>query len=751
MFKKQNIADNRIILFIVIICFATSMVVNYAINSMMDTELSLAIQSDLDSVLQYKKLAINNYNKTNLEQMAIIANSIPSTYNDPVLISSFLSKHKPFITMSDLYFASLNGEGISSNGDIVDFSTNDSFNYVLETQKPTSAISDLSTIDNGKMELGVPVISGGQLKGVLLGINHVNNVLDDLTNEAHAFTYTIITDSSGNVLISSSDEFIPLEVIASDEVTFTNDYSFEGLMHDVNNSIAGTSQFEYDGVSKIIQYTPLDFNDLMLVVIANEYDMQVGIRTISNTLTQVSFIIFLLISALSVYILLTKRNSILAIEKVAYYDELTKLPNLSKLKKDMGVVLSKNKDKKHAIIKVDVNNFKSINEIYGFEIGNRVLCSFKEISDMVEEKSLIVARVGIDEFIFFAGNNFLEELDSQTAYYESFFKEFIPELENHHLTFTYGRYFIEPYETDVDEIYNRVNLAHKMARTKEDSIIWNYDDEYKQKVLKNATLESKMKNALINNEFCAFLQPKFEIKTKKLIGAEALVRWIQPDGKMIFPDEFIPLFESNGFIIELDKFILNSVCKRLGQWKESGHDYIPISVNFSRHHLDNLNFVKDIASIVDKYSIPHKFIEIEVTESTALSNELTFKKLIEDLHSSEFKISIDDFGTGYSSLGLLKEFKMDILKLDRSFINSTVEHERRDLIVDGIVKLAHSLDMNIIAEGVEDKVQAAFLSSINCEAAQGYYYAKPMPIPEFEQKFINSNDYVQNLKDIDSN
>ncbi len=750
MFKKQNISSNRIILFIVIICFATSMIVNYAINSMMDTELSLAIESDLDNVLQYKKLAINNYNKTNLEQMAIIANSIPSTYNDPVLISSFLKKHTPFLTMSELYFVSLNGEGIEADGEIKDFSDNIVFNEVLETQKPTSAISALSTVDDGAMDLGVPVISGGKLKGVLIALNHVNSFLVDLNPASHAFTYTIITDSSGNVLVSSSEDFIPLEVLKSD-VTFIDKYSFDSLMLDVNNGLPGTSKFEFEGETKIIQYAPLDFNNLMLVVIANEFDMQVGIRTISNTLTQVSFIIFLLISALCVYILLTKRNSILAVEQVAYYDELTKLPNLSKLKKDMGVFLNKNKDKKHAIIKVDINNFKSINEIYGFEIGNRVLCAFKEISDMVEEKSLIVARVGTDEFIFFAGNNFLEELDSQTAYYESFFKKFIPELENHHLTFTYGRYFIEPYETDVDEIYNRVNLAHKMARTKEDSIIWNYDDEYKQKVLKNATLESKMKNALINNEFCAFLQPKFEIKTKKLIGAEALVRWIQPDGKMIFPDEFIPLFESNGFIIELDKFILNSVCNRLSQWKDSGHDYIPISVNFSRHHLDNLNFVKDIAAIVDKYSIPHKFIEIEVTESTALSNELTFKKLIEDLHSSEFKISIDDFGTGYSSLGLLKEFKMDILKLDRSFINSTVEHERRDLIVDGIVKLAHSLDMNIIAEGVEDKVQAAFLSSINCEAAQGYYYAKPMPIPEFEQKFINSTDYMQNLNNIDSN
>ncbi len=736
MFKKFQNVSNRIILLIIIICFLVAVSFSATINLILNNELSLAIETDLVDALEYEQMVITNYNTTNLHQMNIVANSIPNTYEDPVLIASLLKQYMPFMQISELYYVALDGAGIDANGVEKDFSDNATFNQVLETKKTASALSSFSTVENGAMDLAVPIISNGQLKGVLLGVNYVSNTLNDLNSNLRNYSYTIITNGAGEVLVSSSSDYIPLEVLGSEQTKFTDGYSFEKLIEDTTNGVSGTSKFTLNGVSQIIQYKPLGFSDLMIVIVAEEFEMQSGIRTVMNLLTQISVMVFLLISLLSVYVLAAKKSSVKAIEAVAYYDELTKLPNLSKLKKDMREILSKNKSEQYAIIKVDVNNFKSINEIYGFETGNKLLCAFKQITEIANEKSLITARVGIDEFIFFANKDFLQNLDNLTSYYEAFFKEIIPELKNHHLTFTYGRYYIEQDEKDVDDICSKVNLSHKMARNKEGSIIWDYDDNYKQQVLKAATLESKMKNALINDEFCAFLQPKFEIKTKQLIGAEALVRWIQQDGKMIFPDEFIPLFESNGFIVELDKFILQSVCKHLKQWKSEGHNYIPISVNFSRHHLENINFVRDVANIVDSFSIPHEFIEIEVTESTALQNELTFRRLIEELHKSDFKISIDDFGTGYSSLGLLKDFKMDVLKLDRSFINSTEESERRDLIVDGIVKLAHSLDMNIIAEGVEDQVQAEFLSSINCEAAQGYFYAKPMPVSEFEERYI---------------
>ncbi len=737
MRQKSTKINNKIIIMAIITAFIVAISFSFSINTMISDELTIAIEHELDSALSYQKLAINEHNKNNMSQLKATSSYISNSVDNPDEIKLILNSQIQHSHMSELYFITPDAKGTSQSGERKDFSNNMAFNMVMQTQEAASSISDLSSIDEGIMDLAVPVIINGEIAGVVLGVNYVMPLLTELNKDLAEFSYVIVTNKDNEIVVSTSPEtYTTFEHLEQNDVEFKQGGSLSNILIDMSHGIEGICEFTINSNTTIVKYMPLGIGDLTILIFAQSDQLETGIRSISTVMIYVSIISFLILAGLVIYVWAIKSKSITQFEKIAYYDELTTLPNLSKLKKDIYDILNKNKNKKYAIIKVDVTNFKSINETYGYQIGNKVLCAFKEIGAMVPEKTLIISRVGIDEFIFFAGNNFLEELDASTSYYESYFKKLIPELENHHLKFTYGRYFIDLGETDVDDIYTKVSLAHTMAREKKDFVIWDYDDNYKQRVLKDAALENKMYMALENQEFCAYLQPKFEIKTQKIIGAEALVRWIEPSGNIIFPNDFIPLFESNGFIIEIDMFILRSVCERLRQWKDGGNDFIPISVNFSRLHLETTNFVNNIISIVDEYNIPHKYIEIEVTETTALNNENSFRNFIEKLHDSGFKISIDDFGTGYSSLGLLKDFKMDILKLDRSFIAETLENERKELIVDGIIKMAHSLDMSIVAEGVEDDEQVEFLSSINCEAAQGYFYAKPMPINEFEQKFI---------------
>ncbi len=244
-------------------------------------------------------------------------------------------------------------------------------------------------------------------------------------------------------------------------------------------------------------------------------------------------------------------------------------------------------------------------------------------------------------------------------------------------------------------------------------------------------ISKKMEYALKNNEFKLYLQPKYNIKTSRIIGAEALVRWQEKNGNIISPCDFIPLFELNGFIEKLDFYMLESACKQIRKWLDEGEKCIPISVNFSRIHMENEKIVEQIKKVVSGYGIPRKFIEIELTESTMINNERRMVNILNSLHESGFVLSMDDFGSGYSSLGLLKNLNVDIIKMDKSFLTNNTNEEKGNIVIESVIDLAKKLNIKTVAEGVETIEQVAFLECVNCEIAQGYYYSKPVPAELF--------------------
>ena len=240
--------------------------------------------------------------------------------------------------------------------------------------------------------------------------------------------------------------------------------------------------------------------------------------------------------------------------------------------------------------------------------------------------------------------------------------------------------------------------------------------------------------ALKNEEFQVYLQPKYSPTEAKLVGAEALVRWISPQDGFISPGKFIPIFEENGFITQLDDYMISHVAKLQAEWKIRGKKAVPVSVNVSRAHFAQEGLAEHICQLVDAYGPLHELIELEVTESAFFDDKDVLVETVKQLKDYGFRVSMDDFGAGYSSLNSLKDIPLDVLKLDGEFFRGEDDDGRGAIVVREAIQLARSLNMRVVAEGVEKKEQVDFLAGQGCDMIQGFYFAKPMPVKEFEDK-----------------
>ncbi len=336
----------------------------------------------------------------------------------------------------------------------------------------------------------------------------------------------------------------------------------------------------------------------------------------------------------------------------AYVDPLTKMPNLRLFKKEAVKKLSKHKDKKYLAILVDFNQFSLINDIYGQDVGNEILIKMGEALNLVvKPESDCVARLRADNFLLLYAHDPELAVDDLHERDAGLVFAYMSEHVTHHISYCIGRYQVPLGETDIDDIFEKVNYAHSQAKKgTSGEVVIDYEENAKQRALRNRYLEEKMHVALTDEEYLVYLQPKYNLKTGNIVGAETLVRWKDnATGELINPGEFIPLFEQNGFVMKLDFYMFEKVCKLLAQRLEDGLPVVPISVNFSRLHLQNTGLVEHIASLADQYSVPRHLLEIELVESTVVENEEVLETVLKELHEFGFTLSIDDFGTGYSS------------------------------------------------------------------------------------------------------
>lgn len=444
---------------------------------------------------------------------------------------------------------------------------------------------------------------------------------------------------------------------------------------------------------------------------------------------------------LSVYLLKLKSSEKIQhrIDYLTNYDSLTKLSSQSKFRRDVAEELEKNPEATYAIVYLDINKFKYINDTLGYEAGDDLLREMARTVSGGAFDVLFTGRVSSDNFVLLMTYvNDQQIQDNLIRLNDSFVKKIKFCSIGKSIYIVSGVAKIS-YGQDVMATMDNANIARKSIKKENEARCCFYDDKLKEKVLLEMDICNSMQQALDDEEFVMYLQPKVNLENQQIVGAEALTRWIRKDGRIMVPNQFIPLFEKNGFIISLDFYIYERACKALRKWMDQGISPVTISVNVSRVHLNTDDFVDKVLGLVETYDIPHNCLEFELTESIFLDNTDIAIDTMHRLRNEGFYVSIDDFGAGYSSLNLLKDMTSDVLKLDKEFFGKGDMKNEEKIIVSSITNMAKQLKMKVLSEGVETEAQSAFLKDISCDMAQGYLFAKPMPEEEFTELLLKNN------------
>lgn len=433
-------------------------------------------------------------------------------------------------------------------------------------------------------------------------------------------------------------------------------------------------------------------------------------------------------------------------EENAHYrqtDPQTGVPNMFGIKGYVeALMLSYNIDS-CTMIYFNLKNFKVINNNYGNEVANEILTTFAlKLYESITSYGML-GRVSGDNFIAIVFNEYLEDFLGKLQGFPIAI-DTDNGIEQLVISARAGVYQIRGDESSPQEIINNVTNTFEICRKDLTKDVIFFDNDVNNLIIQDKQLENRIIPGLENEEFLVYLQPKVNLDDYEIIGAEALVRW-QIEGNILSPIKFIPLFENNGMICKLDFYVLEKVCQYLRKWIDSGLDPVRVSVNFSKKNFYRKDTAADIISIINKYNLDSRYLEIEFTETAYLTEYENLVNTLHTLKETGMYTSMDDFGIGYSSIMLLQDLDVDVLKLDKTFLNK--ENDKRNTIIcENIVKMAKELGMEVICEGVETKQQVRFLKAIGCSKAQGYLFDRPLEVSEFEKRLAQKTYDFDNIE-----
>lgn len=460
------------------------------------------------------------------------------------------------------------------------------------------------------------------------------------------------------------------------------------------------------------------------------YDIQMLLFFMAIVILLVGvFSLYYIISFISV--LISQRRT----TKIIYTDMLTGGDNwLYFTKKSTKLIKKVGVKQKYVVVHLRMKKYRSFCTCFGINKGEELIERlYYAIRKQLHHKETMAHYEKADFGLLLTYTDELElasRLEGMIQTLEGVF----PNIK---LKFQIGVCKVDHPRANVEELYNNALLAREMHGDDNEQKIAFFNIEMSKQRIWERKVEDDMERALLNREFQVYLQPKFSTGEETLGGAEALVRWIHPTEGFVPPNKFIPIFEQNGFILKLDDFMFEEVARQQAKWISEGWKVVPISVNVSRAHFTREDLAEHICEIVDKYQVPHDMIELELTESAFFDDKEILLSTVKKLRDAGFPVSMDDFGAGYSSLNSLKELSLDVLKIDADFFRGSDSLERGMLIVTEVITLAKKLNMKIVAEGIESREQVDFLKEQECDLIQGYYFAKPMPLGEFEKNYKN--------------
>ena len=589
-----------------------------------------------------------------------------------------------------------------------------------------------------RMVFAVPYdnASNTEISGVI-GIVTIDEFKKYLNASAFNGTSTVaITNDDGNfIAISGTQEFEKKNILTTLRRAL-GDELYKPVKENFINNNSETINVNLSGTDTLLYFNSFHLsdeymnNDVNWHIIISVPTIEIN-KSISDAFNVIliCFLIFgvVLILILSGFLLFFTSSRI-KVKRNKATDDVTGGLNYNRFIIDANTLARTKAD--YAIVLSDTIKFKYINEQIGKQKGDDLL---KEIHDVYLSHLAhdeLIARVYADRFIMLIHNKDL------TTRILSVYDELRKKISNDFNINLYNVYGVFDSKRKIDDITFAGNMARVALKSVKDNYaltpIGYFDSSmYVNQVTLNS-LEQRAEIALRNNEFLAYYQAKMNIQTNEWCSCEALVRWTDQDGNLISPGSFVPLFEGNGFITRLDLYIFEFVCKDIKNALLAGIKPISVSINVSRKHFVNKNFLDTYKNIIKRYDIPHELIEFEITESAVFENENILSSVIKDIHDMGCKCSIDDFGTGYSSLSMLTNYDFDIIKLDRSFFygkNGFTQNSK--ISVKAIIDLAHKLNKLVVAEGVEEASMVDFLRDAKCDIIQGYYFAKPMPKDDF--------------------
>lgn len=448
-----------------------------------------------------------------------------------------------------------------------------------------------------------------------------------------------------------------------------------------------------------------------------------------------AFLILIMV-ALVIYIWFTLNRSNLIFTKLAYIDEITGGYNFNYFKRNALRIMQSRRELPYLVMRFDVLNFRYINESYGHERADKVLAAIiSTYNNVFDSRKELCVRINSDQFVAFAVND---------VSFEERYNKFIKGVSDkaadsgvkYPIRFKIGYYQVRKDDINIDLMIDHANAARKSVDISQNVLSATYSENIISDMRKVDAIESEMQVSLAKGEFKVYIQPKWDIVKDKIIGGEALVRWIKNDGTVVFPSDFIPIFESNGFIEKLDFFMLEQLCIKIKELKKDNIYRMPtISVNQSRVLINNPDYVVNVEKILKRYDTDVSQIQLEITETVFFDQREKIIDVVKELKKLGLELAMDDFGSGYSSLNILKDVPFDILKIDKDFFDESTTSDASLIILQKIFEMSNALKLDVICEGVETKDQVEMLKGFGCHAVQGYYYGKPMPMEEFLEKF----------------
>ena len=588
----------------------------------------------------------------------------------------------------------------------------------------------------------VPVYEKNQktIKGVLFGTCGYEMFEECLKNEifeGQAFNYIIKIDGtivagSGNSKKWGIGKNIFVTDASEDERDddARDDDARDKMISDMKEGKSGYGMDPKRKEASLYYYMPLKIEESgetwYVVTAVSESVLTSRMQVVMDAINSLMVIILAVISvSVGVYIY-SWRKSKKELMTLAYQDPVTLGDNFVAFKERA----KSKKDGVGWLIAMDVTDFKLINSTCGVKKGDEVLRVIWEIFETETGENELAAHVNADRFILFWMDENQENIKQRLEYVIRKIEEIPERLEIPNLFPVFGIFHTIVLD-EIDPLYgNAVQAKHQIKGRRDRHYIF-YDELNHESIQENRELEEHFETALENEEFEIWYQPKYSAHSRKLVGAEALVRWRRADGALIPPLKFIPLFERNGNIIRLDEYVFRAVCRQQKEWQKQGQKMLPVSVNISRVSLYYSSVVEKYESIIRSFDLDSKYIQLEITESATIDNNEIFN-LLEQFHTAGFKILLDDFGSGYSSLAALNRMHFDTIKLDKSLVDY-IGDDNGEKLLNSITRLAQSFGMEITAEGVETVEQLMFLCNLDCDDIQGYYFSRPLPVKEYEE------------------